>query len=222
MKLGSIPFLVRSKPTGGGGGTPGELTFGNNTGDSAALVAGFFNQYANTFFVLGTDNLTVDSPAAKATNLWSVTLLSPDLSTLPAGATITSVTVEGYVLSRWLTPTAHVYRCLRVIEVASSSIPGITDYATGQAWAGESASGVGDKSASLSSIAVPASGALTIPSSPSLVAAVQSWADGSRADPLWLVLGSTGSADDSFEYRGNNTDNVTDGERIRVRIGYTA
>ena len=212
----------RTPTASGGGGTPGELLAGNNTGDTVDLTAAFFNQYGNTFFAPGVDRLTVDSPAAKATNLWSVTLLSPDLSTLPAGAIITSVAVEGYVFSRWQTPIGHVYRCLRSVEIASSSIPGITNYATGQPWGGESASAVSDRSASLSSVTVPASGAVTIPSSTALVAAVQSWADGSRAAPLWLLLGSTGDSDDSFELMGTHLDDVEDGERIRVRIEYTA
>lgn len=214
---------ARTPTASGGGGTPGELVAGDNTGDDVDLIAAFFNQYGNSFFApSGVDRLTVDSPAAKATNLWTVSLLSPDLDTLPVGATITAVSIEGYVQSRWKNPTGHVYLCLRPLEVASSAIPSITNYATGQAWAGESASGAGDKSASLSSVVVPASGAVTIPTSSALVAAVQGWANGTRSAPLWLILGSTGTEDDTFDLVGNHLDDTADGERIRMRIAYTA
>ena len=170
----------------------------------------------------GTDFLTIDTASTLPATGWSTTLLSPNLSTLPAGATITSVQVEAYMHSRWLTPTVHVRQNYRDIQLVGGTIPGPEVYDVDMPWEAPMASGSGDRSASLASAAAPNDGAFIIPSSAPLVAAVQAWADGSRAVPLWLQLTTSGSADDMCIIRGNRVADVADGERVRVRIGYTA
>lgn len=213
----------RTPTASGGGGTPGELSAGNNTGDNVSLVAGFINQYGSSFHTPGgTDFLTIDTASTLPATGWSTTLLSPNLSTLPAGATITSVQVEAYMHSRWLTPTVHVRQNYRDIQLVGGTIPGPEVYDVDMPWEAPMASGSGDRSASLASAAAPNDGAFIIPSSAPLVAAVQAWADGSRAVPLWLQLTTSGSADDMCIIRGNRVADVADGERVRVRIGYTA
>jgi hypothetical protein len=202
-------------------GTPGELTFGSNTTDDAALQAGFFNQFGS-FFVLPTDNLDVATDSSRLVAEWAVSLFSPALAgNLPAGAVITSVTIEGVVEFIWQGPTLEVRQALRPVVVANG-LPSTTNYAAGLAWAGPSGSGAGDRSAVLSSIPAPSSGAVVIPSSTALVAAVQAWADGSRADPLWLYLScSSAGGGSDLRLRGNSAA-IADGQRPIVRVAYTA
>ena len=210
---------VKSVTPESGGGTPGDLSFGSNTADDAALVAGFFSQFGS--FFSGPDELNVYT--TKTTPDWQPTLLSPALAgNLPAGATVTAVYVDLYVISgtRWLNPTVHAHQCLRNV-VVSPAVPNLTDYATGNAWAGQAGSGVGDRSASLSSALVPSSGLVTIPTSSGLVAALQAWADGSRANPFWFYIAATDSADGEFKVHGPGS-GVADGSRPRVRVEYTA
>ena len=214
----------RTPTASGGGGTPGEIVAGTNSTDGVSMVSGFINQYGSSFHTPGgADFFTLENGPTKTPIEQSTAFLSPNLATLPVGATITSVQVEGYIDFRWMTPTMSVHRNYRDIQLVGGPIPGPTYYADSLEWQGVMSTGGADRSAPLAWVAAPGDGvAFTIPSSSALVAAVQAWADGSRTVPLWLQLTAAGEGEDMCIVKGNRVADVADGERIRVRIGYNA
>lgn len=203
------------------------VSYGANSDDDGLMIVGTFNQYG-TFFGMPDDpdypggaTMIVESsriPAAGRT----VAMLSPMTDDLPAGAIIDFVEFDLNVESRWLSPELGVAMATRPVVLDVNISPTMSLYAPGQSWDGTGASGVGDIGPQLSSAGTLTSdGPVTIPSTPELVAAVQSWADGPRTTQMWFVL-QEGDDGQSLTLSGRNIAEVEDGLRPRIRIGYTA
>ena len=107
---------------------------------------------------------------------------------LPAGAVINSVTVQLKVVKIPASSANSTFDLRRILQNWSETSVTWNQHLPGAPWASPGAMGPGDCAAASSSVFVSGLGTYTFPSTPALVADVQSWADQPSGNFGWLLV----------------------------------
>jgi hypothetical protein len=215
LSEGSHTFSVRAKDLAGNvDATPASRTWTVSTSATRSLTSTAdtrISENASTANYGGATSITVDGDEPNNSGKDVYGLLRWDLSSVPAGSKITSVSITLNVtdVSK---DTYQIYALKRpwVEPIATWGL-----YATGQQWEVAGAKGSLDRGEQVGSVASPKAGTRTFTLTPALA---QSWVDDSSTN-FGILIGSPTSAD-SFGFSSRETS--TSGNRPQLSITYTA
>jgi hypothetical protein len=195
-------------------GTPASRTWTVNTSTTKTLTSTAdtrISENAPTTNYGGATSITVDGDEPNKSGKDVYALIRWDLSSVPAGSRVTSVSITLNV-NEASKDTYQIY-ALKRKWVESMATWGL--YATGQQWEVAGAKGSLDRGEQVGSVASPKAGTRTFTLTPALA---QSWVDDSSTN-FGILIGSPTSAD-SFGFSSRETS--TSGNRPQLSITYTA